>query len=152
MKKIILVLTLLFTSITIYTQSKVDRISGVWLNQLGNAEVEIFKRDGRFFGKIVWIEIPNDMDINLAKDKNNPDPLLRSRNILGLEIITDLVYKNGTWIDGKLYSPEKGQTVGCKLEISDDDQTLFVKGAKGFFSKTLKWKRVDKKQDDKNEN
>lgn len=152
MKKTIIVLTLLFAGISIYSQSEVDRITGIWVNHLGNAEVKIFKRDGKFFGKIVWIKIPSDKDINIAKDKNNPDPSLRIRNILGLEIITDLVYENGVWIDGKLYSPEKGQTVDCKLEISDDNQTLFVEASKGFFSKSLKWKRVDKKQDAKNEN
>ena len=152
MKKTIIVLTLLFAGIAIYAQSKVDKITGVWLNHLGNAKVEIFKREGKFFGKIVWFDIPNGRDINLAKDKNNPDPSLRGRNILELVIMTDLVYENGVWIDGKLYSPEKGQTVDCKLEISDDNQTLYVKASKGFFPKTLKWKRVDKKQDDKNEN
>jgi uncharacterized protein (DUF2147 family) len=152
MKKIIFVFTLLFIGIIIYSQSEVDRITGVWLNNLGNAEVEIFKRDGKFFGKIVWIKVPNDMDINLAKDKNNPDPSLRSRKILELEILTDLAYENGAWIDGKLYSPEKGQTVDCKVEISDDNKTLFVKASKGIFSKTLEWKKVDNKQDVKNEN
>ena len=152
MKKLILVFTLLLAGISIYSQNKVDKITGIWLNHLGNVKVEIFKRDGKFFGKIVWVKVPNDKDINLAKDKNNPEPSLRTRNIMGLEIITDLVYENGSWIDGKIYSPKKGQSVDCKLDISDDDQTLFVKTSKGFFSKTLKWKRVDKKQDDKNEN
>ncbi len=149
---IFVVLTLLVAYSTIYSQSETDAITGVWLNHLGNAKIEIFKRNGKFFGKIMWLDIPNGRDINLAKDKNNPDPSLRSRDILGLVMLSDLVYVNGVWIDGKIYSPEKGQTVDCTLEITNDNQTIFVKASKGLLSKTLKWKRVDKKQDDKNEN
>jgi uncharacterized protein (DUF2147 family) len=135
MKKIFFTLTMLLLSFSLYAQSDSDRIKGEWLNHLGNAKVEIFERDGKFFGKIIWIDIPKDVDINMATDKNNPDPSLRSRKILGLEMIADLVYNNGEWIDGKLYSPEKGRTVDCKLEISEDNETLYLTASKGWFSK-----------------
>jgi len=152
MKRTLLTLIILILGSSIYAQDNSDRILGVWLNNLKNAKVEIFEKEGQFFGKIVWIDIKKDVDINKATDKNNPDPSLRNRNILGLEILTDLVYENGTWTDGKLYSPEKGKTVDCELEISEDNQTLFLTASKGWFSKTLEWKRVDNKQDGKNEN
>jgi uncharacterized protein (DUF2147 family) len=143
MKKTILILTLLLSGFAIHSQSESDRIHGVWLNHLENVKVEILQRDGKFFGKIVWIDIPEDVDINFPTDKNNPDPKLRSRKIMGLEMMTDLKYANGIWEDGKLYSPKKGQTVDCKLEISDDNQTMYVTASKGWFSKTLEWTRVN---------
>ena len=152
MKQLFLILSTLFFGISIYAQSNSDRIFGVWLNHLENVKVEIFERDGKFFGKIVWINIPKDVDINLATDRNNPDPSLKSRKIMGLEMMTDLKYDDGIWKDGKLYSPEKGQTVNCKLKVSDDNQTLYVTASRGLFSKTLEWTRVNKKLDAKNEN
>jgi uncharacterized protein (DUF2147 family) len=143
MNKIALILTTLLISISIQAQSDSNRILGVWLNHLENAKVEIFERDGKYFGKIVWIDIPEDVDINLATDKNNPDPSLRSRKIIGLEMITDLKYDEGTWENGKLYSAKKGQTVDCELEVSDDNQILYVTASKGWFSKTLEWTRIN---------
>jgi uncharacterized protein (DUF2147 family) len=109
---------------------------------LKNAKIEIFERDGKFFGKIVWIDIPQDVDINLATDKNNPDPSLRGRKIIGLEMISELKYDDGIWEDGKLYSPKKGETVECELEVSENNKILYVTASKGWFSKTLEWTRV----------
>jgi uncharacterized protein (DUF2147 family) len=144
MKKLLFILTALLVSISTYAQSDSDRIKGIWLNHLENAKVEIFERDGKFYGKIVWVDIPEGVDINMATDRNNPDPSLRSRKIMGLEMISDLKYDDGTWEDGKLYSPEKGKTVDCELEISDDNQTLYLTASKGWFSKTIEWTRVGK--------
>jgi uncharacterized protein (DUF2147 family) len=145
MKKLLFILTALLVSISTYAQSDSDKIKGIWLNHLENAKVEIFERDGKYFGKIVWIDIPEDVDINLATDKNNPDPSLRSRRIMGLEMISDLKYDDGIWEDGKLYSPEKGKTVDCELEVSENNKILYVTASKGWFSKTLEWTRVVKK-------
>jgi uncharacterized protein (DUF2147 family) len=153
MKRSILILSTLLAVISVQAQSGSDRILGIWLNHLKNAKIGIFERDGRFFGKIVWIDIPKDkdVDINLATDRNNPDPSLKSRKIMGLEMLTDLRYDDGIWKDGKLYSPEKGQTVGCKLKVSDDSQTLYVTASKGLFSRTLEWTRVNKGLDAEHE-
>jgi uncharacterized protein (DUF2147 family) len=148
MNRLFFIISILFVSLSLHAQSDSERIEGVWLNHLENVKVEIFKRDGKFFGKIVWIDIPKDVDINFPTDKNNPDPKLRSRKIMGLEMITDLKYANGIWEDGKLYSPKKGQTVDCELEISDDNQTLYVTASKGLFSKTLEWTRVNEEAGD----
>jgi len=152
MKRLIIILSTLLFAIAIHAQSDSERIIGVWLNHLENAKVEIFQRDGKFFGKIVWIDTPADVDINLATDRNNPDPSLRNRKIMGLEILTDLKYDDGIWKDGKLYSPEKGKRVNCKLKVSGDNQTLYVTASRGLFSKTLEWTSVNKKLDAKDEN
>jgi len=152
MKRTLLILVIIIIGSSIYAQDDSDRILGVWLNNLGNAKVEIFEKDGRFFGKIVWLKLAKETDINKAIDKKNPDTSLRNRKILGLEILTDLVYEKGAWINGKLYSPEKGKTVDCELEISEDNQTLFLTASKGWFSKTLEWKRVDKRLEGENGN
>jgi uncharacterized protein (DUF2147 family) len=144
MKKLLFILTALLVSISTYAQSDSDKIKGIWLNHLENAKVEIFERNGKFYGKIVWVDIPEGVDINMATDRNNPDPSLRSRKIMGLEMISDLKYDDGTWEDGKLYSPEKGRTVDCELEVSDDNKTLYLTASKGWFSKTIEWTRVGK--------
>jgi uncharacterized protein (DUF2147 family) len=143
MKRIYSILSLLLVSSLLYPQSESERIEGVWLNHLENAEVEIFQRDGKFYGKNVWIDIPQNIDINFPTDKNNPDPKLRDRKIIGLEIITNVDFSNGVWQNGKLYSPKNGQTVDCSLKISGDNQILYVTVSKGFFSKTLEWTRVN---------
>ena len=151
MKRSLIILSTLLFAIAIHAQSDSERIVGVWLNHLENAKVEIFQRDGKFFGKLVWIDTPADVDINLATDRNNPDPSLRNRKIKGLEMLMYLKYDDGIWKDGKLYSPEKGKRVNCKLKVSAENQTLYVTASRGWFSKTLEWTRLNKEQDGKHE-
>ncbi|MCK4360413.1 MAG: DUF2147 domain-containing protein, partial [Bacteroidales bacterium] len=89
MKKInfiVLMVTLMIFAITgLNAQNqKATDIEGVWLNEDTDAHVEIYKIDGKYFGKIIWLRDPIDEETGKPKkDKNNPDESLQDQLTLG---------------------------------------------------------------------
>jgi uncharacterized protein (DUF2147 family) len=81
---------------------------GVWLFE-GRAAVEIFDCGGLMCGRVVWLKVPLNSLGQLDRDKNNPDPALRQRELCGQTIIWDL-HPDGPdrWKDGRFYNPDDG--------------------------------------------
>ena len=133
-----------------------DAILGVWATdpegEGGQAHVEITLDGGSYSGKIVWLEEPlytaEDEDGEEGEpkiDKNNPDPDLQSRSIMGLELMRGFTYDGkGTWKKGTIYDPDNGKTYKCKLRIGDDG-VLNVRGFIGvsMIGRTSQWTRVE---------
>lgn len=148
MKAFICVLGLLFISISAHAQndsthSDSDRIIGVWLNNKEEAQIEIYEKENKFFGKIVWLAEPNKKDGTPKTDLYNPNPELRNREIMGLDVIANLKDDNGEWVGGKMYIAKKGHMVNCKMKLSEGNEKLFITVSKGmFFSKKITWIRV----------
>jgi uncharacterized protein (DUF2147 family) len=63
---------------------------------------------------------------------------------MGLTILENLSYKNGTWEGGKIYDPESGKTYSCELKLKNKE-ILEVKGYLGFswVGKTVEWTKPD---------
>jgi uncharacterized protein (DUF2147 family) len=142
-KQLFFILSILIASISINAQSDSDRILGVWLNNTKDAKIKIFEKEGKYFGKIVWFAMPNIQDFPSKTDNQNRDPEQIKSKIIGLEILSNLEYENGEWVDGEIYSPKKKEKADCKIKISDDNRELFVTASKGFlFSKTVVWTRA----------
>lgn len=123
-----------------------DTVLGNWLTAKGDAKVEIYKKNKKYFGKIIWLKTPNDEHGKPKVDKENPEESQRNRPILGMEILTDFVYDGDyTWVDGDIYDPKSGDTYSCKMYLSKDYKTLEVRGYIGIslFGRTEVWKRVD---------
>lgn len=123
-----------------------DTVLGVWLTGKNDAKVQIFKKNNKYYGKIIWLKTPNDENGKPKVDKENPDESLRKRQIMGLEILTDFEYDGDyTWEDGDIYDPKSGNTYSCKMYLSKDFKTLEVRGYIGIslFGRTETWKRVD---------
>ncbi len=119
-----------------------DAVLGLWLTnkEPKSTEIEIVKCGDKFCGKVAWTK---DADSN---DKENPDESLRSRKILGLNMIFDFTYdaEDNRWIDGFIYNPEDGKTYDCRMWL-EDANTLSVKGTVGpkwmGIGKTVTWYR-----------
>ena len=76
-------------------------------------------------------------------DVHNPDPALRDRPLVGLEIFSGFKYDgDGAWSGGFIYDPNSGNTYRCKITLLDPD-TLKVRGFIGvaLFGRTETWKR-----------
>jgi uncharacterized protein (DUF2147 family) len=133
-----------------------DEILGVWATdpegEGGQAHIEIYAVDGKYSGKIVWLEEPvypeGDPDGEAGEpkvDTNNPDPALQSRPIMGLELMAGFVFDGkGTWKKGTIYDPDNGKTYKCKVKIGDNGE-LNVRGFIGFsmIGRTSLWTRVE---------
>lgn len=141
-KKAVLVLMLPFFSLKAWAQ-KADAILGSWANANGQDHVLIYKHGDKFFGKLDWIKFPNDENGKPKTDKNNPDPALRSRPALGLELLKDFTFDgDNVYSDGTIYNPKNGKTYNCKMTI--EDNTLTIRGYIGIslFGRSVTWTRV----------
>lgn len=142
MKSLGTLLVLMLLASYSFGQDKGSDITGIWLNDEKNAHVEIYEKDGAFFGKIIWLKDPNLPDGTPKVDANNPKKSLRSRNVLGMDIISHLSYKDHGWEDGTIYLPKKGQILSCEATLSDNKNELTLMVSKFWFSTTIKWTRL----------
>lgn len=120
-----------------------DAILGKWMVEAKDCIIEIYKKEGKFYGKIVWLKEPNDKNGKPVKDRGNPDPALQDRTILGLEMIYGFVYKDEAWKEGRIYNPENGKVYYCKLSLNKDGN-LKLRGSldkSGLLGQTQIWTR-----------
>ena len=77
------------------------------------------------------------------KDVKNPNEKLRNRSIQGIVHISALIFKDGEYVDGKLYSVQDGNTYNLKAKLKSVND-LETRGYKGIpmIGKTFNWKRV----------
>lgn len=134
-----------------------DAVVGVWLTDGGGSKIEIYKKDAKYYGKIVWLKEPNVEEGKPEagkpkRDANNPDPVHKTDPILGLQLLRDFEF-DGTdkWGNGTIYDPETGKTYKCTMKIAEGGK-LDVHGYIGIpaFGRSTIWTRdaapVDAKQ------
>lgn len=123
-----------------------DAIVGKWLSSKKRNQVQIYKQGSKYYGKLVWMLEPTEPGSGKPKqDAQNPDEKLRSRPIMNMVMVTNLVYKgNNLWGDGEIYNPEDGKTYGCEVTLKDPN-TIDLRGyvlGVSFLGKTRSWTRV----------
>ena len=144
MKKIVCVILCLF-SISVFAKDA-NKIVGYWLTQDGDSQVKIFKAtNGKYYGKIVWLDEPYEEDGTAKVDDENPDEKLQRRHIMNLMLLNRFKYdeKNGNWSGGTIYDPKTGNTYKCNIWFEDDDTILPVKGYIGIslIGRKVEWTR-----------
>jgi uncharacterized protein (DUF2147 family) len=94
---------------------------GVWLLE-GRAAVQIFDCEGLLCGRIVWLKVPRNLLGQLNRDKNNPNPALRGRELCGQTIIWG-VHPDGPdrWKGGWFYNPDDGATYRFNAQLKSAD-------------------------------
>jgi uncharacterized protein (DUF2147 family) len=120
-----------------------DAIVGEWYTEENKALVEIYKADGVYNGKIVWLKEPKKDDGSEKLDTNNPDESKRDNPIIGLNLVNGFVYQGkGKWGDGTIYDPDNGKTYSCKMQLKEEN-SLKVRGFIGvsLIGRTQMWVR-----------
>jgi uncharacterized protein (DUF2147 family) len=133
-KKTALFIFILFFTNNVFAQN--DFI-GRWLSPSKKGIVETYIQNNKLNGKLVWVKTER-------KDIYNADKSLRNREVKGLIMLNDFTWESPQWVDGKIYDPEGGSTYSSKMWLSDDKQTLHVRGYIGFslLGRTEKFTRV----------
>ncbi|WP_432713843.1 DUF2147 domain-containing protein [Pedobacter sp.] len=135
---------LLLTAISFsgFSQSK-DAILGQWVNPSGEAHIDIYKKGDKYFGKIVWLKNPKDEKGNVKLDAKNPDAALKTKPILGQEMLKNFVYEDGKWTDGKIYDAKSGKTYSCNITPVEMNK-ISIRGYIGvsLFGRSETWSRV----------
>ncbi|HYD19856.1 MAG TPA: DUF2147 domain-containing protein, partial [Flavipsychrobacter sp.] len=79
-----LILLAIFFSPNVDASAQADPIERVWTNGAKTGKVQVYKaRDGKFYGKIVWLAEPN-RDGKPKLDIHNEDTKKRDRPVMGL--------------------------------------------------------------------
>ena len=127
-----------------------DNILGVWHTTDDKSQVQIFKENNQYSGKILSLKEPNwPTGSKLGRpgtpknDRNNPDPGHHAKPIIGLQIVSDFVYDGkNVWAGGKVYDPENGKTYHGKITMVGTNR-LELRGFIGIslFGRTVVWTR-----------
>ena len=118
-------------------------VVGKWKLDDGSAIVEVYKQGDAFNGKIVWLQDPTEPDGSPAVDTNNPDAKLRSRKLIGLNMLSGLKKSGAEYTGGSIYDPGNGKTYNCSMKVEGD--VLKVRGSldkRGLLGRTMDWFRV----------
>lgn len=128
MKRFTLVFLLAVYAFAAHAQES-DKIVGIWWNEEKTSKIEISKKDGKYIGTIVYMIPEKYEDGQPPKDDKNPDARLRTRPIIGIQILNDFKYssKDKEWNSGKIYDPKSGKTYDCYAWLENDD-LLKLKG------------------------
>lgn len=115
---------------------------GVWADEDGEAWIEIAPCQDKLCGRIVWLKEPLDENGQPQTDKNNPNPALQSRQILGLMIMAGLQPNaKRTYLEGQVYNAENGKIY--EVFLTPKGQTMEVEGClMKYICLSQTWTRV----------
>jgi len=137
MTRIILTSYFILLSIFINAQTA-DDIIGTYMTDKNEGMVEVVKRDGKYFGKLLWTKTIGKLD------ENNPDLKQRTEKLAGKEILKSFSFDGKEeWNNGTIYDPKNGKTYNCKI-TRDTNGNLFVRGYIGIslIGRTTTWIKV----------
>ncbi len=120
---------------------RMPAIEGIWLSGDGDGWVEISLTAAGLSGVITGS--PNTPEERPDTDETNPDPALRDRLLIGLNLFAGFEYEgDGRWSGGTIYDPNSGKTYRCIVTMVDDS-TLKVRGYIGvpLLGRTETWTR-----------
>lgn len=105
------------------------------------ALVRITEHDGIYEGRITTIfQRP---DVNLDARCELCSGARKDQPVKGLIILSGLKRVGHEFKDGEILDPDTGEVYRCKLNVSDDNRRLFVRGYIGLslFGRTQTWQR-----------
>jgi uncharacterized protein (DUF2147 family) len=123
------VIMLMLINAASYAQSPADYICGRWVSDEKNLIVEVCRINNEYQAKIIWFDAGSDKLMHDWADENNPDKKLRTRKILGMSVLRNLVYrpKSNSWEEGMIYDAKHGREWNASAYI-DENGTLRLKG------------------------
>jgi len=119
---------------------------GLWWAEGGSAQVELRDCEAGLCGRVVWLRSPLDEFGCALRDDRNPDPRLKRRELIGIELLSGLQPSADApdeWSGGKVYDPTSGRTYRAVIRL-DEWGRLRVRGYLGIrlLGRTTIWNRV----------
>ncbi len=141
MKKTLLTLAVMLCTIMVGTAQDVI---GKWKtidDDTGEAKsiVEIYKQDGKIYGKVVDILNPDKKNATCEKCPGDA----KDKPIQGLVILKDLKKDGDEYSGGTIMDPNNGKVYKCYIALENPDK-LKVRGYIGFslLGRSQYWQRV----------
>lgn len=118
---------------------------GLWQNEEGTAQVRVEPCGQTLCGKVVGLREPLDKHGKPKVDWMNPDPALRDRPVMGLNVLQGFVQEApGRWVNGTIYDPDSGKTYKSTMTVLPDG-TAEVRGyvLLPVIGRTTYWKPIN---------
>jgi uncharacterized protein (DUF2147 family) len=128
--------------------SRAQSCTGYWITiddatGLKKSIVELYKKDGVLYGKVVYI---------YKRGKDGPNSKctecsgkLYNQPVMGMLIVKQMQWSGSQWEDGTILDPDNGKTYTCTIWLNDANKDkLNVRGYIGPFFRTQVWIRTDK--------
>jgi len=140
--QLIFIFILTISNFTIAQSNNADAIIGTWLMPDNAGKIKIFKENDHYNGKIVWFK-ETEKDGSPLKDKNNPIDSLKSRTIVGINVMKNFKHKgNNLWNGGTFYAPQIGKITTPICNLIDKNH-LEIEISLWLFSKTIELTRIE---------
>ncbi len=146
MKKYLIFIIVFAFSLSVFAKYEGDAIKGYWYTKNKIAKIKIYKKRGKYHGKIVWLLQPKYKNGKKKIDRHNPDPKKRKRPLIGLVILKNLEYDGDyEWEDGEIYDPNNGKSYSCEVSLEDNGDKLKVRGYIGIslIGRTQIWTKAE---------
>lgn len=98
-------------------------IAGVWLTEKDESKIEIYRQNGEYFGKIIWIRDP------------------KKQKAVGVLTLKNFVMQEDETYEGSVYAPHLDKNVKGVITVRGEEE-IEIRGYLGFFSGKQVWKRV----------
>ena len=135
MKKISFVIAMLISS-NLFAESD---LFGYWLTP--GSIVLIEKCDKHLCAKIETIFVEEGRDPKSILDDNNKNKSLRSRMIVGINVLSGFLIKDSeqrVFKDGRIYDPRRGREFKANIHLKEDGK-LKVEGCLAFICDDEEW-------------
>jgi uncharacterized protein (DUF2147 family) len=142
MKKVFIVLIACLFIFEVNAQE--EKVKGIYYNTEKSSKIKIFKAtNGKYYGKIVWLNEPKKKDIH------NPDVSKQNDPLMEMLLIKNFTYDESKeqWVGGTIYDPKNGKTYDCFMWFNDGNLNElnvkgFVMGMK-FIGRQVLWERTE---------
>ena len=145
MKKLLFIFLISIATAPLFAAYNPDGVLGVWQDGNGKGHIQIYKQNGKYYGKIIWMKNPNDAGGKPKLDVKNPNASLRSKPLLGSIILKGFSYDSddNEWDKGHIYNPNDGKDYKAYMKLKDKN-TLIIHGYVGFtwIGRSETWTRV----------
>ena len=142
MNKYTFISSLLFLLISTNVFSE-NNIFGYWLTP--GSIVKIENCEDYICAKIETIFVEEGVDPKQILDDQNKDETLRSRPLIGINLLYSFLIKDvnqKTFKNGKIYDPRRGKTYKSNLYLNDDG-ILRVEGCVAFICDGEDWRPLE---------
>ena len=108
---------------------------GNWERDDGTSRIRIAPCGQALCGTVTWTNAPR-------LDERNPDPALRSRSTVGIQILSGMRPNGENRWSGQAYNTEDGQTYSGNMSVSGT--TLTTQGCVlgGLICRSVNWRRI----------
>jgi uncharacterized protein (DUF2147 family) len=109
--------------------------AGTWTTASGETRVRMAPCGANMCGTIVWVSKPGN-------DEKNENAALRSRNLVGIRMVTMSPSGAGKW-SGSLYDYTSGKTYSGSMTMSGANAISMSGCVMGVFCRSSTWSRAN---------